>query len=82
MVGLVPAWSLLPWLLALGSIPLSVAIGLLAARVPASAYKALVYVPLYIIRAVLTARRMWRFGEGSWVRTERQAAPETVMDQV
>lgn len=69
--GVTPGWVLAPWLIALGSIPAAVLVGLKAARAPRWAYIALACAPLLILDRVLRARRLLRFGGGEWVPTER-----------
>jgi cellulose synthase/poly-beta-1,6-N-acetylglucosamine synthase-like glycosyltransferase len=77
-LGLIPMWSLVPWLLAVVSIPLSVIIGLRAAGAPVSGYTALIHAPLYVVRMALRARRVATFGNEKWVRTERDSVSQGV----
>lgn len=72
LVGVVPAWSLVPWLVALTAVPLYVFIGLRAARAPRSAYRSLARAPLYVVTKILQAHRLFTFRADSWVRTERR----------
>lgn len=69
--GLLPVWAVAPWVIALASIPCFVLIGLVAARAPASAYRALLQAPLFVVRKALRAHRLFGFRADSWVRTER-----------
>ena len=71
----VPLWTLTPWLVALGSIPLFVLIGLRAAGAPPSAYRALLRAPLLVLGKPLGAATLLRFRGDTWVRTERGAPP-------
>ena len=68
---LVPLWSLVPWLVALASIPVYVLVGLRAARAPRSAYRALARAPQLVLQKVLGAHRLFTFRADTWVRTER-----------
>jgi cellulose synthase/poly-beta-1,6-N-acetylglucosamine synthase-like glycosyltransferase len=70
-IGWLPAWAFAPWLLALVSIPISVAVGLRAAGAPPSAYRAMAQAPLLIITKVSRIRSVLGFRADSWVRTER-----------
>jgi hypothetical protein len=70
-IGWLPAWAFAPWLLALVSIPISVAVGLRAAGAPPSAYRAMAQAPLLIVTKVSRIRSVLGFRADSWVRTER-----------
>jgi cellulose synthase/poly-beta-1,6-N-acetylglucosamine synthase-like glycosyltransferase len=70
-IGWLPAWVLAPWLLAVVSMPLFVAVGLSAAGAPPSAYRAMAGAPLLIITKALRIRTVLGFTADSWVRTER-----------
>jgi hypothetical protein len=70
-VGALSTWVLVPWLLALGSIPLSVVIGLKAGNAPPSGYRAMARAPLFILAKVPRAHRLWGYRGDRWVRTER-----------
>jgi cellulose synthase/poly-beta-1,6-N-acetylglucosamine synthase-like glycosyltransferase len=67
----VPLWALVPWLVALGAIPFYVLVGLVAARAPGSAYRALLRAPLFVAKKALRAHRLFTFRADTWVRTER-----------
>jgi cellulose synthase/poly-beta-1,6-N-acetylglucosamine synthase-like glycosyltransferase len=70
--GVAPAWILLPWVVASGSIPAFVLGGLASAGVPASTYRALALAPKYVATSLLTRLRLLRgLGEDTWERTER-----------
>jgi hypothetical protein len=71
IAGILSAWTVIPSLLALVSIPLHVLIGLRAARVPGLRYVALAGAPALIIVKALRARRLLSFRGDTWVRTER-----------
>jgi hypothetical protein len=73
--GLLPLWSLTPWLVGLVAIPLYVLIGMRAGRAPASNYAALARAPLFILAKIRGAHRLLTYRSDSWVRTER--APRT-----
>lgn len=66
------AWAVIPAAVALGAIPVYVVVGLIAARAPSSAYRALVRAPWFVVRKVARAHRLLRFRPDSWVRTERR----------
>lgn len=65
-------WAVLPAAAALAAIPVYVILGLVAARAPSSAYRALAYAPAFVVRKALRAHRLLRFRPDSWVRTERR----------
>ena len=65
-------WALAPAALALGAVPVYVVVGLVAARAPSSAYRALAHAPALVARKALKAHRLLRFRPDSWVRTERR----------
>jgi 1,2-diacylglycerol 3-beta-glucosyltransferase len=67
-----PAWSVAPWLLAAGALPLYVGIGLRAGHAPRAAYRALGEAPLFIIRKPWQMRGVLGFQPDSWVRTQRR----------
>ena len=69
--GLASPWALTPWAAASASIPLLVLVGLRAGRAPASAYRAMVRAPLYILAKALALPRVLGFVGDTWVRTER-----------
>ncbi len=71
----VALWTLTPWLIGLGSIPLFVLIGLRSAGAPPSAYRALLRAPLLVLGKPLGAATLLRFRGDTWVRTERGAPP-------
>ena len=71
--GLLPAWSLAPWVAGLVTIPLYVLIGLNAAHAPRSAYRALAQAPLFVLTKVRRLPRLFTFRPDTWVRTERDA---------
>lgn len=68
---IVSLWSLAPWLAAVAAIPVYVLVGLRAARAPRSAYRSLVHAPLFVLRKLAGAHRLFTFRADSWVRTER-----------
>ena len=71
-IGLVPAWSLAPWVVGLVAIASYVLIGLYAARAPKSLYRALLWSPAFIVRKVLGTVAVLRSARNdSWIRTER-----------
>jgi 1,2-diacylglycerol 3-beta-glucosyltransferase len=70
-VGVLPAWSALPWVIALVAIPIYVLVGFRAARAPASAYRSLLGAPLFVLRKAASLHRFRTFRPDSWVRTKR-----------
>lgn len=66
-----PGWALWPWLVACLAIPIYVIVGLQAAHAPASAYRALVRAPAFVLEKVLRSHRLLRFRADTWVRAER-----------
>jgi GT2 family glycosyltransferase len=70
--GLLPVWSLVPWLVALVGIPVYVLVGLRAANAPASAYSAMVRAPIFVLGKFRHIRRFLTFRGDTWVRTERE----------
>jgi cellulose synthase/poly-beta-1,6-N-acetylglucosamine synthase-like glycosyltransferase len=71
LVGVIPLWPLLIWVVAVLAIPVYVLVGLVAARAPRSAYRALLRAPVFVVRKVLGAHRLFGFRGDTWVRTER-----------
>jgi 1,2-diacylglycerol 3-beta-glucosyltransferase len=71
LLDVVPAWALLPWLVAIAAIPLYVLVGLIAARAPRSAYRAMLGAPRFVVKKALNAHRLLTFRADTWVRTER-----------
>lgn len=65
-------WAILPAVVALAAIPVYVLVGLIAARAPSSAYRALAHAPAFVVRKLFRAHRLLRFRPDSWVRTERR----------
>jgi len=66
-----PPWLILPWAVAVLSIPAYVLLGLIAADAPASTYRALAHAPLFVLRKPLSLGRTLRSRGDTWVRTER-----------
>jgi hypothetical protein len=71
LTGLVPAWTIVPWALALVAIPVYVLIGFRAAHAPASAYRSLLSAPVFVVRKAASLHRFRSFSPDSWVRTKR-----------
>jgi 1,2-diacylglycerol 3-beta-glucosyltransferase len=69
--GVLSAWAVLPWLVALAALPMFVVIGLRAGRAPAAVYRSLAAAPLLVARKLVRIRRLARFSADTWVRTER-----------
>jgi cellulose synthase/poly-beta-1,6-N-acetylglucosamine synthase-like glycosyltransferase len=69
--NLVATWALVPWVAALGALPLFVLVGFRAAQAPPAAYRALAGAPVFLCRKLLQTRRLLTFRSDSWVRTER-----------
>jgi exopolysaccharide biosynthesis WecB/TagA/CpsF family protein len=73
--GVTSAWALAPWLAACTAIPAYVLVGLRAADAPASAYRALLRAPLFVLAKTGTYLRLSRgLHADRWERTERPAA--------
>jgi hypothetical protein len=70
-VGLLPAWTVAPWALALVAIPVYVLVGFRAAHAPASAYRSLLGAPVFVLRKAASLHRFRSFSPDSWVRTKR-----------
>jgi hypothetical protein len=70
-LGVLPAWSVAPWALALVAIPVYVLVGYRAAHAPASAYRSLLSAPLFVARKAASLHRFRTFRPDSWVRTKR-----------
>jgi cellulose synthase/poly-beta-1,6-N-acetylglucosamine synthase-like glycosyltransferase len=71
---LVAFWGVLPWAVALISLPLYIVIGLRGAHAPASFYRALFLAPAFMARKLrIWTRLLGGRGAGAWVRTERPA---------
>ena len=75
-LGVLPLWSLAPWVVALVAMPLYVLAGLRAARAPRWAYRTLVHAPLFVAGKTLSAHRLLAFRPDTWVRTERSATDD------
>jgi cellulose synthase/poly-beta-1,6-N-acetylglucosamine synthase-like glycosyltransferase len=71
-VGLVSWWMVALVALVLVVVALYVLVGLRAAEAPASSYRALMYAPLFVVRKIGRAHRLFGFRPDSWVRTERR----------
>lgn len=69
--GVLPAWAVAPWALAVVAIPVYVLVGFRAARAPASAYRSLLGAPLFVLRKAASLHRFRTFKPDSWVRTKR-----------
>ncbi len=68
---------IVPWAVAVIGVPLYVLIGLVAARAPASLYRALAYAPVFVLRKPLRLYRTLRSRGDVWVRTERAGNAES-----
>ncbi|HEV2028850.1 MAG TPA: WecB/TagA/CpsF family glycosyltransferase [Candidatus Dormibacteraeota bacterium] len=74
---LVPLWVLVPWIVALLSIPTFVLVGLLAAGAPRSTYRALLGAPVFLAWKLITYLRLLRgFDALRWDRSDRQGQAE------
>jgi N-acetylglucosaminyldiphosphoundecaprenol N-acetyl-beta-D-mannosaminyltransferase len=72
LARLVPAWAVLPWLVAALAVPAFVVIGLAAARAPREYWLALLEAPRYLIWKVPAYRRLLRgFDPAAWERSRR-----------
>lgn len=74
---LVPVWVLVPWLVALVTMPAFVLIGLLAAGAPPSTFWALLGAPVFLAWKLITYSRLLRgFDALRWDRSDRQGQAE------
>jgi N-acetylglucosaminyldiphosphoundecaprenol N-acetyl-beta-D-mannosaminyltransferase len=74
--GVIPGWGLAPWIVACAAIPAYVFIGLRAAHAPASAYRAMLRAPVFVLGKVGVYLRLARgLRADRWERTERPAEP-------
>jgi 1,2-diacylglycerol 3-beta-glucosyltransferase len=72
VLGRVPLWATIPWIVASVAVPSFVLLGLSAGRAPASAYRALILAPLFIGSALVTRLRLiGGLRATTWERTER-----------
>jgi hypothetical protein len=71
VAGAIPWWAAVPWLVALAALPLYVLVGLRAAGAPASAYRALLRAPLFVLGKLRHVRRFFGVRGDTWVPTER-----------
>jgi hypothetical protein len=70
-LGLVGASAVVPWLVAVGAIPLYVLLGFRAGHAPRSAYRALLRAPLFVVTKTVRSYRLIAFRSDTWVRTQR-----------
>jgi 1,2-diacylglycerol 3-beta-glucosyltransferase len=75
-LGLLPLWTLGPWVIGTVAIPLFVIIGLIAGDAPKAGYRALIGAPLLILAKPLKAYQALSFRGDTWVRTERAGEHE------
>jgi 1,2-diacylglycerol 3-beta-glucosyltransferase len=71
VLGAWPLWLALLWLTSLVSVAFYVLGGLIASGAPASAYRALLHAPRFVLAKPLSLRRTLRFRGDTWIRTER-----------
>jgi hypothetical protein len=79
VVGVVPAWTVVPWLVSVAGVVLYVVVGLWAGRAPASTFRALLVAPFLVLgdtRNRLALLRGTRADE--WHRTARPADEQKV----
>ena len=65
--------AVVPWVVALVSLPLYIVLGLTGAHAPASFYRALLLAPVFLARKLRIYARLLGGHDGAWVRTERPA---------
>ncbi len=65
--------AVVPWVVALISLPLYIVLGLTGAHAPASFYRALLLAPVFLARKLRIYARLLGGHDGAWVRTERSA---------
>lgn len=75
--GVLGPGPLVPWLVALASIPVFVLVGLKASRAPAWAYRAMARAPVFVGAKVLGIHRLVRFRADIWVRAQRPSEVTT-----
>jgi 1,2-diacylglycerol 3-beta-glucosyltransferase len=74
-LGFAPAWSVVPWLVALGAIPAFVVIGLKVAGAPRPVWTAIVRAPFFLGGKLLAYASLARgFDPNRWERTDRAVA--------
>jgi 1,2-diacylglycerol 3-beta-glucosyltransferase len=74
-LGIAPAWSVLPWLVALSAIPAFVVIGLKVAGAPRTVWMAIVRAPFFLGGKLLAYVSFARgFDPNRWDRTDRAIA--------
>jgi N-acetylglucosaminyldiphosphoundecaprenol N-acetyl-beta-D-mannosaminyltransferase len=74
VAGVVQTWTLAPWAVAIIAVPAFVVIGLRTGRAPASAYRALLRAPIFLLRKIAVYARLTRGYEvRRWERSERPA---------
>ena len=70
--GVARWWAVTPWLVALVAVPTFVVVGLAAARVPGSMWRALLLAPALVTTEMWTRLRLLRgLGAHTWERTDR-----------
>lgn len=75
ITGHTPAWSLLPWAVAMLSVPVFVVTGLWSAGAPASTWRAMLSAPLFVGWKLVTYARLLRGHDvRRWDRTDRVAS--------
>jgi 1,2-diacylglycerol 3-beta-glucosyltransferase len=84
LLGVVPGWAALPWLVALVALPGYLLVGLASCRVPAATYTAfLLLAPRFLARKLRVYARLARgSGPQGWVRTQRPAEVQGDSDAV
>jgi exopolysaccharide biosynthesis WecB/TagA/CpsF family protein len=76
LLGIEPAWALLPWLIGLASVAGFVVTGLWVVRVPGSTWRALLKAPAFLAWKLITYARLARgFDAAAWDRTDRAGEP-------
>jgi hypothetical protein len=65
-------WALVPFLVAIVSIPLFVLVGFAVGGAPRTAYRSLLHAPQLVLAKTFRLPRLLTFRADSWVRTERQ----------
>lgn len=81
--GFIGGVALVPWLVALVSVPAFVLVGFRAARAPGWAYLAMIRAPLFVAAKVFQVHRVLRFRADTWVRGQRPSdAGPTVAEPI
>jgi hypothetical protein len=77
LAGLVPSWSVVPWLLAAVGLPAYVLVAMAANRCSPSTYRALLAIPWFaLLKLKVYAGLVAGSHGGEWIRTQRPSETE------